>query len=154
MGREETLIELLNPVLEECGVRLYELKWISGKENTLQIAVMKEDGTMDLDTCVAVSEKVSEVLDEKDPVPEGYTLEVCSPGAEREIRDLSELYQMQGQYIYIRLRTPVKKMSEITGEVISAENGILTISYRDKAATRKAETEFDNITFARLAVRL
>ena len=34
------------------------------------------------------------------------------------------------------------------------ENGVLTLSYRDKAATRKAEIEFDNITFARLAVRL
>lgn len=154
MEREERLIELLNPVFAECGVRLYEMKWIPGKENTLQIAVMKDDGTMDLDTCVAVSEKVSEVLDAEDPIPEGYTLEVCSPGAEREIRDLSELYNMTGQYIYIRLHTPVKKMSEITGEIDGAENGVLTLSYRDKAATRKAEIEFDNITFARLAVRL
>lgn len=154
MEREERLIELLNPVFEECGVRLYELKWIPGKENTLRIAVMKEDGTMDLDACVAVSEKVSEVLDAEDPIPEGYTLEVCSPGAEREIRDINELYGMKGQYILVRLHEPVKKMSEITGEVINAENGILTLSYRDKAAVRTAEIEFGNITFARLAVRL
>ena len=53
------------------------------------------------------------------------------------------------------LRTLYVSGEESQGNyIVEFENGILTISYRDKAATRKAETEFDNITFARLAVRL
>ena len=92
MDRTERLREMFLPVLEECNVRLYDLAFrTNGKEHTLEVSIMKSDGSMDLDTCAAVSEKLSEVLDREDPIAEEYTLEVCSPGAEREIRDLDEL---------------------------------------------------------------
>ena len=154
MERLEKLKELFQPVFDELGVRLYELKWINDREHTLQVAIMKADGSMDLDTCADVSERLSEILDEADPISEEYTLEVCSPGAEREIRDLDELDGMAGSYIHVKLAKPFKKMNEITGELVSSENGVVTISYRDKAATRKAEINKEDITFARMAVRI
>lgn len=154
MERTDKLKELFQPVFDEMGVKLYEIKWISGSEKTLQVAIMKADGTMDLDTCADVSERLSEVLDAADPISEEYTLEVCSPGAEREIRDLSELDQLAGSYIHVRLSAPFKKMTEITGELVSVEDGIVTMSYRDKAATRKAQFPRTDIEFARMAVRI
>lgn len=154
MERTDKLKELFQPVFDEMGVKLYEIKWISGSEKTLQVAIMKADGTMDLDTCADVSERLSEVLDAADPISEEYTLEVCSPGAEREIRDLSELDQLTGSYIHVRLSAPFKKMTEITGELVSFEDGIVTMSYRDKAVTRKAQFPRTDIEFARMAVRI
>lgn len=154
MDRIDYLRELLQPVLDECDVRLYEIKWLGGKDHTLQVAIMKSDGSMDLDTCADVSEKLSEVLDAADPIKEEYTLEVCSPGAEREIRDLNELDEMAGSYVYVRLREPFKKMLEFTGEIQSVENGVIRLEYRDKAVKRTAEFSRDNIEFIRLAVRL
>lgn len=150
----EKLKELFQPVFDELGVKLYEMKWINDREHTLQVAIMKADGSMDLDTCADVSERLSEVLDEADPISEEYTLEVCSPGAEREIRDLNELAEMAGSYICVKLAKPFKKMNEITGELIKCEDGIVCISYRDKAATRTAEIQLEDITFARMAVRI
>ena len=154
MERIQKLEELFLPVLQEMNVRLYELKWISGKDRTLQVAIMNEKGEMDLDTCVAVSEKLSELLDREDVISEEYTLEVCSPGAEREIRDVNELDSMQGAYIHVRLKEPFKKMLEIAGEILSVEDGVVKLSYRDKAATRTAEFTKDNIEFVRMAVRI
>ena len=153
MNRIDKIRDLLLPALEELEVRLYEIKWIAN-EKTLQVAVMKEDGSMDLDTCALVSEKLSEVLDEADPISEEYTLEVCSPGAEREIKDYDELDSMEGEYIYVRLSKPFKKMMEITGEVIGVEDGIVSLSYRDKAAVRTAKFPKEDIEFARMAVRI
>lgn len=150
----EKLKELFQPVFDELGVKLYEMKWINDREHTLQVAIMKADGSMDLDTCADVSERLSEVLDEADPISEEYTLEVCSPGAEREIRDLSELAEMAGSYICVKLAKPFKKMNEITGELIKCEDGTVFIAYRDKAATRTAEIQLEDITFARMAVRI
>lgn len=147
------LKELILPVLASSGVSLYDLKWL-GNEHTLQVAVMREDGSMDLDTCAEVSEKLSAVLDENDLIDSAYTLEVCSPGAEREIRDLSELEHMEKPYIYVRLKHPVKKMLEFTGEVQAIEEGIITLAYRDKAATRTAQFPADEIDYIRLAVRI
>lgn len=143
---------MLRPVLEKEGIRLYEIVWIAD-EHTLQISITRNDGTIDLDTCALVSDRISEVLDREDPIQSEYTLDVCSPGAEREIRDLSELDHMQGAYVYVRFREPVKNMTELTGEILSAGNEGIVLSYRDKAAVRKAEFTKDNIAFIRMAVR-
>ena len=149
----DAIRELIQPKLDACDVRLYEVKWL-GNENTLQIAITKKDGTMDLDTCAAVSEQLSEVLDSYAGLSSAYTLEVCSPGAEREIHDLSELKEMDHPYVFVRLKHPVKKMNELKGEIVSYEGTMITLSYRDKAAVRTAEFEESEIEFIRLAVRI
>lgn len=155
MDRTEHLRELFLPVLEEMEVRLYDLVYrTNGRDHTLEVSIMKKDGSMDLDTCAAVSEKLSEVLDKEDPIAEEYTLEVCSPGAEREIKDLDELDGMKGEYVYVRLKHPFKKMLEFTGEILSVEDGLITLEYRDKAARRKAEFTREDIDYIRLAVRI
>ena len=155
MDRTEHLRELFLPVLEEMEVKLYDLVYrTNGREHTLEVSIMKKDGSMDLDTCAAVSEKLSEVLDKEDPIAEEYTLEVCSPGAEREIKDLDELDGMKGEYVYVRLKHPFKKMLEFTGEILSVEDGLITLEYRDKAARRKAEFTKEDIDYIRLAVRI
>lgn len=152
MDRTEHLKQLFSPVFTDSNVKLYEIKWISGKENTLEVSIMKPDGTMDLDTCADISEKLSEILDANDPISEEYTLEVCSPGAEREIKDLSEL--TAGQYIFVRLKEPFKSQLEFTGEILNVENNVVTLEYRDKAAKRKAVFDKANIEFIRMAVKL
>ena len=155
MDRTERIKEMFAPILQQMDIRLYDLVYhTSGREKILEVSIMKQDGSMDLDTCAAVSERLSEVLDENDPINEEYTLEVCSPGAEREIRDLGELDDMAGEYVYVRLKEPFKKMLEITGEILSVENDLITLEYRDKAARRKAEFTKENIDFIRLAVRI
>lgn len=152
MDRTEELKQLFAPVFENTNVKLYEIKWISGKENTLEVAIMKDDGTMDLDTCAEFSEKLSEILDAKDPINEEYTLEVCSPGAEREIRDLNEL--AAGQYVFVRLKEPFKDQVEFTGEIVRVEGSVVTLEYRDKAVKKKAVFEKENIKFIRMAVKI
>lgn len=154
MDKIEHLKELFQPVFESNNVKLYELVFRnSGKDRTLEVSIMKPDGTMDLDTCAAVSESLSEILDQEDPINEEYTLEVCSPGAEREIKDLDEI--QSGLYVYVRLKHPFKKMLEFVGEILEvSDTGLITLAYRDKAATRKAEFTKDDIDYIRMAVKL
>lgn len=105
MEQIDRLKEMLVPVLDSCSVKLYEMKWSgTGKNRTLEVAITKTDGTMDLDTCALVSEKISEVLDADSSLSDAYTLEVCSPGAEREIHDLNELKDMKEPYVYIKFK--------------------------------------------------
>ncbi len=154
MDKIEHLKELFQPAFESNNVKLYELVFRnSGKDRTLEVSIMKPDGTMDLDTCAAVSESLSEILDQEDPINEEYTLEVCSPGAEREIKDLDEI--QSGLYVYVRLKHPFKKMLEFVGEILEvSDTGLITLAYRDKAATRKAEFTKDDIDYIRMAVKL
>lgn len=153
MENTEQLKQLLTPVVEALGVKLYDLAWRGGKDHTLEVSIMKPDGTMDLDTCAMVSEQVSAFLDEHDPSSSAYTLDVCSPGAEREIRDLNELKTIKDPYVYVRLKHPVDKTLELTGEVTAYTDGIIHLDYRVKTRTKHCEFPADDIEFIRLAVR-
>ena len=83
MEQLENIKTLILPVLDSLGIQLYDLKWVNEKKSRLlQIAVMRADGSMDIDTCALVSEKISEALDAHDDwISFEYFLEVCSPGA-------------------------------------------------------------------------
>ncbi len=151
-------LDLLKPDLEtflqSCGVNLYAVQWLrQGSERTLQVAIMKPDGSLDLNTCAEVSEKLSAWLDEHDPSEASYTLEVCSPGAEREIRDLSELEHMPDPYVFIRLIHPVNRKKEFTGTITSIQDGVYTLSYRDKAVLKTLTFTAADLEYIRLAVR-
>ena len=63
MEQLENIKTLILPVLDSLGIQLYDLKWVNEKKSRiLQIAVMRADGSMDIDTCALVSEKISEAL--------------------------------------------------------------------------------------------
>ena len=154
MEQIDRLKDMLCPVFESCNVKLYEMKWTgTGKNRTLEVAITKNDGTMDLDTCALVSEKISEVLDKDTSLSDAYTLEVCSPGAEREIKDLNELKQMNEPYVYVKFKNPVNKLSEVTGTIVSYSDDLIELSYRVKQATKKMEFTASDIAFIRLAVK-
>ncbi|NCB33872.1 MAG: ribosome maturation factor RimP [Erysipelotrichia bacterium] len=154
MENIDHLKELILPLLESNDIQLYELKWTgSGKDTVLQAAIMKPDGSMDLDTCAAVSEKISEILDESNAIRNAYTLEVCSPGAEREIHQISELEHMDHPYVYVRLLHPTDKKIEFTGTVKACADHSVTLEYRDKTATKTIQFSEENIEFMRLAVK-
>ena len=149
----DKLKEIFVPILKEMSIDLYELEWLS-KEKTLQVVITNKENKVDLDACVLASEALGKALDEDDLIENEYTLEVCSPGAEREIKDISELKDLKGSYVLVKLKEPHKSFNEIKGEIIDTSENSVTIEYRDKAATRKAELELENISFARFSVRI
>ncbi len=148
----EKIKELIQPILSENKIKLYDVKWTSEKNNKiLQISILKEDDTMDLDTCALISEKISVVLDEL--LTYQYMLEVCSPGAEREIKNFDEIKNYVGKYIFVRLNHSIKGKNEFTGEIESVDD-LITINYRDKAVLRKVSFETKEIEFIRFAVKI
>ena len=82
------LTELLTPVVEGAGAFLEGIKTTrAGTYSTVRVLVDLPDGPgeLGLDALTEVSRAVSAALDEADPVKGRYTLEVSTPGAEREL---------------------------------------------------------------------
>ncbi|MFR0978105.1 MAG: ribosome maturation factor RimP [Holdemania filiformis] len=154
MEQLENIKTLILPVLDSLAFS-FTIEMGERKEiRILQIAVMRAE-SMDIDTCALVSEKISEALDAHDDwISFEYFLEVCSPGAERELRNAGEIRGAPGKHVCVRLKSPVKSMMEITGDLLEMNETTLTLSYRDKAVTRKAQVELDQIEKIRLAVKL
>lgn len=82
----EQVEALIQPVLNDLNFELVDIEYVKeGKDHFLRISIDKEGG-VDLNDCTIASEKISEVMDENDPIPEMYYLDVASPGAERPIK--------------------------------------------------------------------
>lgn len=155
MSSISSIRSLVDPILVKHNVICYECKWINeGKNRILQVAIMRDDGSMDLDTCQLVSNDVSEVLDAHDLIAFEYYLEVCSAGAERELRNDAEISAVIGANVFVRLNKPVEKLMEVTGELLSFEDGVIVVEYRNKQKKSKLTIEKSNISLIRLAVAL
>ncbi len=100
-GPAEVAAALLRAPVEAAGCELYEVTWAPG---LLRVLVDREGG-VDLDTLTALSPAVSAVLDgaEPDPLPGRYTLEVSSPGLERQLKSPAHYRRFVGTPVNIKL---------------------------------------------------
>lgn len=150
-----TIENLISPLLLEAKVRLVELKWLTDqKTRILQIAIMHPDGSMDLQTCSEVSEKISDLLDTTELSDTEYYLEVCSPGAERPLKNFEDIQLAIGGNVHLTVIHPIEKSLEHEGTLVDYDGhvGHLEITHK----TRKKIIEFtaDNLLKIRLAVKL
>ena len=78
----QDLFAALQPVVDDAGLELVDVEMKTG---VLQVTVDREGG-VDLEALTDANRAVSTVLDELDPIPGRYSLEVSSPGIERPLR--------------------------------------------------------------------
>lgn len=120
-----TLTELLAPVVESAGLFLEGVETTrAGKYSTVRVVVDLPDGTgdIDLDTIAEATQAVSDALDEADPVKGQYTLEVTSPGAERELRTPRHFRRAVGHDAEVTTGE-----GTVTGTVIAADDASVTL---------------------------
>ena len=87
-GKKSTVqiaAELAEPVLSQMGLTLWDVTFAKeGSVWVLRYLVDKEGG-ININECEEFSRAVEERLDQADPIQQSYTLEVSSPGVEREL---------------------------------------------------------------------
>ena len=139
MAIEEKIKKIIDPVLKELKLVLYELKYEKEDgENYLRVFVEKEDDSlMDLDTCVEASEKISLLLDKEDPIPNEYYLEVASSGRERCFESKEDYEKHLNDYILVDTSELVEGYDELEGDLNEVtEEGIkLKINLRGRMKT-------------------
>jgi ribosome maturation factor RimP len=66
-----------------------------------------EEAAIDLERCSAIARELSPELDIADPIPFRYSLEVGSPGVERELRTEADFLRFSGKRAKVKLARPV-----------------------------------------------
>ena len=79
---------------------------MSAKKSWYLRVFIDKEGGVDLEDCQAVSEKLSKVLDEKDPIQENYLLEVSSPGLDRILKKDKDFVRYAGRTVDIHFFQP------------------------------------------------
>ena len=144
----ETIDQLVRPIAEELNYEIYHIEYV--KENGeyyLRIYIDK-DGGIALSDCEALSRRVSDVMDEKDPIKEAYFLEVSSPGLNRTLFTDDHFKKQIGKEIMVRFTKSLNGRKNINGilkevnddSVIVETDDLITIP-KDKIKSANLEGE-------------
>ncbi len=150
----QAVTDLVQETLRDMACELYDVVYeqVDG-EWYLRIFADKIDGDLDLDTCVALSEAISALLDEADLISHEYYLEVSSPGAERPLKSLAAVKAAVGEYIYMTFAKPQNGLTDLYGTLRDVHDDILEVDYLVKNIQKHMAVAYADIAFIRLAVR-
>ena len=149
------LEKIITPILNDHNVILSELKFRNEEGmKVLQVAIMYEDGIMNIDTCATVSEGISVILDESDLINSEYYLEVCSAGAERPLTNEQQLQKALGNYIYVSFKESIEQLDEVYGYLTAVSETNLVVEYMKKTAKKTLQIPRDRIKSIRLAIKI
>jgi len=146
-GMRDQLTELLEPVVKGLGFELWELEYAARRGNGfLRLYIDAEQG-VELEDCATVSRAVSAVLDERDPIPVEYTLEVSSPGLDRVLRTPAHFARYIGERAQVEMVLPVNGRRKFLGKLLSVNERELSLEQDGVPVTLL----LDGISKARLA---
>ncbi|WP_342509538.1 ribosome maturation factor RimP [Sporosarcina sp. FSL K6-2383] len=149
----EEIEKLVNPIVEELKLELVDIEFLKeGRDWFLRVYIDNPEGSIDIDQCAQVSEKLSEELDRTDPITQNYFLEVSSPGAERPLKKEEDYQKAIGQFVFIKTYEAIDGLKEFEGYLLANEVDTVEVEMRIK--TRKVTVVIDKekIALARLAI--
>ena len=151
INKIQTFIE---PIVSSKDAYIEDIEFVQEKNNYyLRIYCEKNEGHIDMDTIVELSELISDKLDEIDLIDQEYFLEVSSPGAERELKNYESVVKAKGEYVYIKLKDPKNGLDELYATILDINHQQLTLEYMVKNIKKKMEIDYSNISFIRMAVK-
>lgn len=83
--------------------------------------------TITLDEVSAQSEWINQVIDELDPIPDSYTLEISSPGMARPLRKPRDFERFAGQRVQLTT-TATEGRRKYTGELLGLNEGVVRLN--------------------------
>ncbi|CEG26831.1 ribosome maturation factor RimP [Bacillus sp. B-jedd] len=148
----EVVENLAVPILNELGLELVDIEYVKeGRDWFLRLFIDKENG-VDIEECGIVSERVSEKLDELDPIPHNYFLEVSSPGAERPLKKEKDFTASIGKNVFVKTYEPIENEKTFEGILLEFDGESVKLEIKVKTRKKIVEIPFDKVASARLAV--
>ena len=132
------LAELIEPEVKAEGLELVRVMMIGGKDDpTLQVMAERPDTRqLTLEDCERLSRRLSERLDETDPIDEGYRLEVSSPGIDRPLTRRRDYADWQGHEARISLAEKLDGRREFRGTLAGIEGDEILVDVANLGVTR------------------
>lgn len=139
----ESFVEKLAEKLLEGGdIEVVDVEYVREKDWYLRVFIDKEEG-IELEDCQMLSEKLTEVLDEEDPIKEKYYLEVSSPGIDRPLKKDKDFIENYGLKVDVNLYAPLNGKKSLVGVLESHDDNELQLRLVDKGITAKKTTGID-----------
>lgn len=124
---EELTREIALQIIEDYKFELVDVEFVKeGSQRFLRVFIDKPGG-ITIEDCQKVSERLSDRLDEIDPIEENYYLEVSSPGLDRPLKTESDYKKSLGKEVEISLYKPIEGKKKFIGKLKSFDESTVTI---------------------------
>lgn len=143
METAERIRLLVAPLVADTDAELYDIEYAGG---ILRITVDQEGG-VGMGTIGSLTRAISRMLDETDPIPGQFTLEVSSPGLERPLRTAEHYARAVGETISVKTRPGLEGDRRFKATVVAVEGDVVTVT--PEGATTTRELRVDDVERAR-----
>lgn len=127
---------IMPQVLEGTGISLVDVEYVREKEWYLRIFIDKPEG-VEIDDCQLVSEKLTAILDAKDPIKEKYYLEVSSPGIDRPLKKETDFLSHYGSKVDISFYAAYEGEKLWTAVLVSHDKDSILVKKINKGIESK-----------------
>lgn len=127
-AKEQSILDALasKAAARDCEIVTVEVVGAS-KSPVIRVYIDAEGGVT-FNELTAAQEWISSLLDEIDPFPGAYVLEVSSPGIDRPLRTPEHFQAAVGEKAKLKTMSAIDGRKHFKGEIISASAGSVTIS--------------------------
>ena len=128
---------LAAPIVEEQGCSLWDVEYVKEAGTWYLRVLIDKEGGVDILDCEAISRKLSDLLDEVDPIEGSYIFEVSSAGAERQLKRPSDFEKFLGSPVLLKTYQNRDGRKEFPGTLAaySEADGSLTVDLNGTAYT-------------------
>ena len=146
MGALEEVKDLAEAVVKRRSLDLWDVAMEGGPRSSVLKVFVDAEGGVDLDTLAEISEEISRGLDLHDPIPGRYTLEVSSPGLERNLRYPAHFSRSVGKKVVVKTKERlVNNSHRLEGVIARTDESAVTL----KTESDEVAVPFDEIKVAR-----
>jgi len=131
----EVSTRLAEEVGQRQGVEVVDVEYVKERGEYYLRVFIDKPGGVGLDDCEAFSEAIGELLDEVDPIPGSYSLEISSPGIERPLKKERDFQRFAGRLVAIRTYAPLDGRKNWKGVLHGLREGHVVIEVEGQAVT-------------------
>ena len=121
------IYEMVKPIADELNYEIYHVEYVKENGEYYLIIYIEKECGITLSDCEALSRRVSDVMDEKDPITEAYFLEVSSPGLNRTLFTEAHYKRFVGREVMVKLAKAIDGKKSVKGilKEVNEENIII-----------------------------
>ena len=124
----DTVWDIAKPIADKLGLVLWDVRFVKeGINYYLRIIIDRDDRPVNIDDCVDMSHAVDGPLDEADPIAQSYSLQVQSPGIERELTRDFHFEKYIGEKVMVRFIRAFRGVRDYKGTLLSYDDGNISI---------------------------
>ncbi|MEF9876575.1 MAG: ribosome maturation factor RimP [Gordonibacter sp.] len=117
--KEQQLLDALSPRAAAEGIEVVTVEVVGArKAPTIRVYIDTPDG-VSFDELSSSQAWINDLMDELDPFPGAYTLEVSSPGIDRPLRTPEHFARFVGEVAVVKTSAALEGRSAFTGTIVA-----------------------------------